>query len=105
MDAFDLDDLRRQREESGALSFEFLRSEALSCTIYELPAGGPDPQQPHKEDEVYVLMRGRAKFRAADEEQPVGPGSFLFVAAGVPHRFEDIEEDLTLLVVFAPPKS
>ena len=31
-------------------------------------------------------------------------GSFLYVPAGVAHRFHDIDEDLTVLVVFAPPE-
>jgi quercetin dioxygenase-like cupin family protein len=36
------------------------------------------------------------------EERPVQAGSAVFVAAEVEHRFHSIEEDLVLLVVFAP---
>jgi hypothetical protein len=32
----------------------------------------------------------------------VRPGSIVFVAAAVPHRFHDITEDLTILVAFGP---
>jgi mannose-6-phosphate isomerase-like protein (cupin superfamily) len=48
------------------------------------------------------VVRGRATIRVADEDRPVGPGSVVFVAAGFTHRFHTIEEDLEILVVFAP---
>jgi mannose-6-phosphate isomerase-like protein (cupin superfamily) len=67
-----------------------------------LPRGGTDGQSPHTEDEIYFVVSGRARFRAGDEDRAVTAGDTLFVAAGLPHRFHDIEEDLTLLVVFGP---
>ena len=83
-------------------SLEFLRAPAMSLGVYRLPAGGADPQQPHTEDEVYYVVRGRAQFRAGNENCGVEPGTVLFVEASVEHRFHSIEEDLELLVVFAP---
>ena len=40
---------------------EFLRVPTLSCAIYRLPAGSSDMQAPHLEDEVYVVLEGRAR--------------------------------------------
>ena len=51
------------------------------------------------------MVRGRARFRAGDEDQEVSTGSVLFVAAEVEHRFYDIAEELAVLVFFAPPES
>jgi mannose-6-phosphate isomerase-like protein (cupin superfamily) len=70
--------------------------------VYRLPAGGVDPQSPHTEDEVYYVVNGKAQIRVGDEDRSVGPGSIVFVAAHVPHRFQTIAEDLTILVFFAP---
>jgi mannose-6-phosphate isomerase-like protein (cupin superfamily) len=81
---------------------EFLRVPAMSAGVYVLPAGGTDPQTPHREDEVYYVVRGRGKFRLAEEERSVAPGDVLFVRARELHRFHSIEEELVLLVVFAP---
>src|SRR4051812_35033384 len=81
---------------------EFLRVPSLSIGLYHLKAGEPDTQKPHTEDEVYYVVSGRATFRAGDEERPVGPGTLLFVERLVDHRFFDIREDLTVLVLFAP---
>ena len=100
-----LADARAERERSGRLSHEFLRVPALSATIYELGAGSDDPQQPHAEDEIYYVVAGRAKFDVRGEQRPVREGEFIYVAAEVPHRFVEIEEDLTLLVLFAPAKT
>jgi quercetin dioxygenase-like cupin family protein len=39
------------------------------------------------------------------EDQAVGEGTVIFVAAGVEHRFHDIAEELVVLVFFAPAES
>ncbi len=49
------------------------------------------------------MISGRATIRVDGEDRAVKPGSLVFVAAGVEHRFHDIEEDLRVLVFWAPP--
>jgi mannose-6-phosphate isomerase-like protein (cupin superfamily) len=90
---------------TGELYLEFLRRDSMSCGLYVLEAGATDPQEPHQEDEVYVVLSGRARLRAGDRDAPVGPGSVLFVARTVPHRFHAITERLSVLVFFAPAES
>jgi mannose-6-phosphate isomerase-like protein (cupin superfamily) len=70
--------------------------------LYVLPAGGTDPQNPHSEDEVYYVVSGRGKIRVGDEDRPVQAGSVVYVAKTVEHRFHSIEEELRVLVFFAP---
>jgi quercetin dioxygenase-like cupin family protein len=74
----------------------------MSAGLYVLAAGATDPQSPHHQDEMYYVIRGRGRFRAADQDREVSPGSVLFVAAEIEHRFYDITEELALLVFFAP---
>ena len=102
MQAFELTDLMKQHAKSGRLYLEFINVPELSVGMYQLPAGGTDPQSPHTEDEVYYVARGRAHIRVADEDRPVQAGSVVYVAKNVEHRFHSIEEDLTVLVFFAP---
>lgn len=104
MDAFEPSDLEVRRKAAGMAYLEFVRSAELSGGLYALPAGGVDGQSPHTEDEVYVVLRGKARIVVGSEDAPVGPGSVVFVRAGVDHRFRDIEEDLSVIVVFAPPE-
>ena len=94
--------LDAERGAAGRRYLEFLRVPDLSAGLYVLEAGVADPQNPHAEDEIYVVMRGRARFRVGAEEQEVGPGAVLFVPARVEHRFLDIRERLEVLVVFGP---
>ena len=77
----------------------------MSLGTYSIPAGAADPQQPHKEDEVYFVTAGRARFTAAGETVDVAAGQVLFVPAHEEHRFIDVSEDLTVLVFFAPAES
>jgi len=82
---------------------EQLRRPDLSFGTYRIPAGGTDPQSPHTEDELYVVMSGRARF-VGDDTGTVDavPGTVIFVPAGEGHRFIDITEDLVALVFFGP---
>lgn len=98
-------ELLQQRTQLGKLYLEFLRVPALSAGVYVLPAGGADPQTPHKEEEMYYVVRGRARMRAGSEDQTVSEGSVIFVAANVEHCFYDIAEELIVLVFFAPAES
>jgi mannose-6-phosphate isomerase-like protein (cupin superfamily) len=102
MEAFEIEQLIEQQGQAGKAYLEFLRGPSLSMGVYRLPAGGVDPQSPHTEDEVYTVISGRSRIRVGDEDRSVSAGSIVFVAAHVPHRFHTIEEDLTILVFFAP---
>jgi quercetin dioxygenase-like cupin family protein len=102
MESFTLSELSRLRAQSGRLYHEFLRVPTMSVGVYEIAAGGVDPQQPHTEDELYYVVRGRASITVGAGEQAVEAGSLVFVAANVEHRFHDITEELTVLVFFAP---
>ena len=102
MQAWELADLEVARTESGRLYHEFLSVPDLSGGLYVLDAGATDPQSPHGEDELYVVMSGRATVFVGGETRPVRQGSVVFVAASVEHRFLDIEERLVLLVMFGP---
>ena len=102
MDAFELADLAARQEASGRPYLEFLTVPDLSVGVYVLRAGEPDLQQPHTEDEVYYVVSGRGRISVGDEDREVRAGSIVFVARAVAHRFHDIAEDLTLLVMFGP---
>jgi mannose-6-phosphate isomerase-like protein (cupin superfamily) len=102
VDAWELADLVRDWGRNDRPYLEFLRVPSLSVGVYQLPAGGVDPQLPHTEDEVYYVAGGRGAIRVDGEDRAVQTGSVIFVAAGVEHRFHSIVEDLTILVFFAP---
>lgn len=101
---FEHDDLQRMRAEGGKPYLEFLRSETFEVGLYELAAGAEDMQKPHDEDEVYVVVAGRGRFAVDGDDVAVGPGSILFVEKHAVHRFHSIEEDLSIVVAFSPPR-
>jgi mannose-6-phosphate isomerase-like protein (cupin superfamily) len=104
MDAFETAELVAAQDRPGEHTYvDFLRKEMLSLGMSVWPAGGEDTQQPHTEDEVYVVMAGRGQIRVDGEDRPVKAGSVVYVGAGVEHRFHAVEEDLHVLVFWAPP--
>jgi mannose-6-phosphate isomerase-like protein (cupin superfamily) len=102
MDAWELSDLEAARADSGRRYHEFLSVPDLSGGLYVLDAGATDPQSPHTEDELYIVMSGKASVFVGGETRPIVTGSVIFVGAGVEHRFLDVEERLVLLVAFGP---
>ena len=104
MEAHELSAIDARRRSTGRPYLEFVRRPALSVGLYVLDAGAIDAQKPHGEDEVYHVVAGRGRITVGEETQAVGPGSVVYVGATVPHRFHDIEEELRILVFFAPPE-
>jgi cytidylate kinase len=98
----DLGRLAEEHRRSSRRYLEALRSAALSVGLYRLPAGSEDEQRPHGEEEVYLVLEGKGRFKMGDEDVMASPGSLLSVPARVEHRFHSIEQDLLLLVFFAP---
>jgi quercetin dioxygenase-like cupin family protein len=86
----------------GVSWIEHLRVADLSVGTYSIPAGGTDDQEPHAEDEIYVVQRGRATLEAGEGNAEVGPSSVVYVPANEVHRFVNVTEDFAVLVLFAP---
>jgi mannose-6-phosphate isomerase-like protein (cupin superfamily) len=87
-----------QRERSIAL----FQHGTLTVKLYA--PRGSDPQTPHTRDEIYVVIRGTGEFVCASERRKFGPHDFLFVPAGMEHRFENFSDDLAVWVFFYGPE-
>jgi mannose-6-phosphate isomerase-like protein (cupin superfamily) len=79
-------------------------SPGLEVGVYVLVAPEPDRQQPHEDDELYVVLEGRGVLDVEGERLALAEGDAAFVPAGAEHRFIGYE-DLSLLVVFAKPSN
>jgi cytidylate kinase len=100
----DLARLAQQHAQSPRRYLEALRGVQMSVGLYKLRKGQEDEQTPHPEEEAYVVLEGRGRFRMGDEDVAVAPGHVFTVPARVEHRFHTIEEDMLMLVFFAPPE-
>ena len=93
----------QQRLESANGGYEIVhRSPRLEIGVYVLVAPEPDRQQPHEDDEVYVVLEGRGTLVVEHEQIPVEEGKAVFVPAGAEHRFTGYES-LSVLVIFTRP--
>jgi len=75
------------------------RSPGLEVGVYVLVAPHPDRQQPHEDDEVYIVLEGSGVLDVEGESARLGEGEAVFVPAGAQHRFTAYEH-LSVLVVF-----
>lgn len=104
MKMFRLDDLDAERASHDGAYLQFLRERHMSAGLYALAVGESDTQSPHGQDEIYLVVSGRASITVGDETSVVARGSVVYVPARTPHRFHHITEDLRVLVVFSPPE-
>ena len=74
-------------------------SPGIELGVYVLVAPEPDRQQPHEDDEVYIVLEGSGRLEVEGESVPVKEGSAVFVEAGADHRFSAYEH-LSVLVIF-----
>ena len=74
-------------------------SPGIELGVYVLVAPEPDRQQPHADDEVYVVLEGSGILEVEGTSVPVQEGSAVFVEAGADHRFSAYE-NLSVLVIF-----
>lgn len=81
----------------GNLAVPIFAHGTLAVELYT--PQGSDPQQPYDRDEVYLIARGRGLFFDGTSRRAVEPGTFLFVAAGQAHRFEEFSPGLRRLGV------
>ncbi|MYT19547.1 cupin domain-containing protein [Streptomyces sp. SID7760] len=105
MKSFRLDELEAERLANDGAYLQFLRERNMSVGLYALDAGQSDPQQPHRQDEVYFVVSGRGSITVGEETTTVARGSVVYVPAGMVHKFHHITEDLRVLVVFSPPEA
>ena len=75
-------------------------SPGLEVGVYVLVAPEPDKQQPHADDELYVVLEGSGVLNVEGVATPVGEGQAIFVPAGADHQFTAYE-GLSVLVIFA----
>ena len=95
------DGLQRLND-TGKRFLELFHHGTLVLEIYQ-PVGA-DLQTPHDRDEVYIVINGTGEFKSGDTVSTFQQGDFLFVSAGMEHRFLSFSEDFLTWVIFYGPK-
>jgi mannose-6-phosphate isomerase-like protein (cupin superfamily) len=99
MRSFEIAAVQTRLAEAGG-GYEVVHESAgVELGVYVLVAPEPDRQQPHEDDEIYVVLEGTGVLQVEGEEVPVRKGSAVFVQAGADHRFTAYEH-LSVLVIF-----
>jgi mannose-6-phosphate isomerase-like protein (cupin superfamily) len=93
----------QERLEAANGGYEIVhRSPRLEIGVYVLVAPEADMQQPHDDDEVYVVLSGSGTLEVEGKSFDVHEGDALFVEAGADHRFTGYES-LAVLVILTRP--
>ena len=63
-----------------------------------------DTQTPHKQDEIYIIIKGHSNFYRDTERISCKKGDIIFVPAGMEHHFENFSDDFATWVIFYGPE-
>ncbi|MEQ6119514.1 cupin domain-containing protein [Reichenbachiella sp. MALMAid0571] len=99
--AYPMDSLEKVIVKSGKNWLPFIEKLSMDCGLYRLSAGSEDVQEPHRLDEAYYIVKGKATLDVQGKKQDVQKGSIVYVQANAKHKFENITEDLLVLVFFS----
>ncbi len=99
--AYPMDSLEEVVIKSGKNWLPFIEKLSMDCGLYRLSAGSEDVQEPHRLDEAYYIVKGKATLDVQGKKQDVQKGSIVYVQANANHKFENIIEDLLVLVFFS----
>src|SRR3954467_1926125 len=99
MHAFGVSDAVERLRSAGGGYEVVHESPGLQLGVYVLVAPEPDRQQPHADDEVYVVLEGRGTLDIDGERVELREGHAAFVPARTPHQFVGYE-NLSVLVIF-----
>lgn len=99
MHSFEIAAVKQRLTEAGGGYEVVHESVGVELGVYVLVAPEPDRQQPHEDDEIYVVLEGSGVLQVTGDEVPVHEGSAVFVEAGADHRFTAYEH-LSVLVIF-----
>ena len=92
--------VRTRLHASGATGAEQLCVMEQRCA----PGTGAPPHRHEGVEEAVVVLAGRARFFAGDEEAELEAGESILIGAGVRHGFTNVGDDeLRTLAVFAAP--
>lgn len=99
--SFPVDSLEEAINKSGKNWLPFIEKLSMDCGLYKLAAGSEDEQEPHRLDEAYYIVKGKATLDIMGKKQEVSKGSIVYVQANAKHKFENITEDLLVMVFFS----
>jgi mannose-6-phosphate isomerase-like protein (cupin superfamily) len=66
------------------------------------PDAGPPLHLHHTADEAFYVLEGSYEFHCGDEQVDAGPGWFVFLPHGVPHRYRAGPQGGRVLMLFSP---
>src|SRR5262245_21758135 len=88
-------------KDSNQLFAEVFNHGTLSVEVYKPEK--VDHQQPHDRDEIYVVIAGNGDFYLNGKVFSFTAGDFIFVPAGIEHRFMNFTHDFSTWVFFYGP--
>ncbi len=98
---FELSGLLSRLDKEGGYFLDFLKVRNLEAGVIVLHPNETATQEPHSDDELYYVIKGKGWMQMGKKKVRVEEGSIIFIPAGMEHRFYGNDVDLVVLYMFA----
>lgn len=86
----------------GSVAIRTFAGDRIQLSLVDMPQGGVVDWHSHENEQIGMMVSGRARFQIGEEERILGPGEFYFIPGGVRHRVAPVNGSAQALDVFHP---
>jgi quercetin dioxygenase-like cupin family protein len=69
-----------------------IKGEKIEVAYMQYPAGTMAKPHAHPNEQIQVILKGKAKYRVGEEEKVLGPGEAVLIPANIEHDLEILED-------------
>ena len=97
---FDVDEYIEKIKNGNEYFHTFINRTNLAVGVLVLQPGEEDTQEPHENDEVYLILKGNGFLKIKDKDYPISKNKIYFVAKNIEHYFHQNSKELVVLYFF-----
>ncbi len=97
---FDVDEYIEKIKNGNEYFHTFINRTNLAVGVLVLQPGEEDTQEPHENDEVYLILKGDGFLKIKDKDYPISKNKIYFVAKNIKHYFHQNSKELVVLYFF-----
>jgi quercetin dioxygenase-like cupin family protein len=86
----------------GCAQIRTYAGDHLQLSLVDIPARGVIDWHQHVNEQLGLVISGRAVFEVGDESRTLGPGEFFCIPGGVRHRVTALDQPVRALDTFYP---
>ena len=100
---FDVEQYLEKIKNGNNYFHTFINRDTLAAGVLVLQPDQEDTQEPHANDELYLVLSGNGFLKINDTDYPLSKNKVYFVGKNLKHHFHSNTKELVVLYFFGGP--